>query len=67
MMDPRWQNVPHTDTNFVPKHYHDIEEWERRREHLRKQILWAAGLWPMPEKCALKPRVFGRITHDDYR
>jgi cephalosporin-C deacetylase-like acetyl esterase len=65
-MDPRWRDLPHTDTEFVPEHYHDREEWERRREHLRKQILWSAGLGPMPEKTPLNPIISGRITHDDY-
>ncbi len=64
--DTRWRDLPHTDTAFVPKHYRSRAEWERRRAHLRKQILWAGGLWPMPAKTPLNPRVFGRITHDDY-
>ena len=48
-MDPRWQNLPHTDTDFVPAEYPDREAWDAKRVHLREQILFAAGLWPMPD------------------
>jgi len=65
-VDPRWTELPHTDTEFVPRRYESLEAWQKRREHLCRQILWAAGLWPMPEKTPLRARIFGRIEHDDY-
>ena len=40
--------------------------WEQRKKELRQQILFSAGLWPMPKKCALNPRVTGRIDAPDY-
>ncbi|MBN2449205.1 MAG: acetylxylan esterase [Lentisphaeria bacterium] len=64
--DGRWTNLPHTDTPFTPRTYPTLEAWNRRREHLRRQILWAAGLWPMPEKTPLNARVFDRVEHADY-
>jgi hypothetical protein len=40
--------------------------WEARAARLREQILFSAGLWPIPEKSPLKPRVTGRIEGPDY-
>lgn len=64
--DPRWSDLPHTDTEFVPRTYTTLAAWNERREHLRKQILWSAGLSPMPERTPLNARIFDRIEHDDY-
>lgn len=65
-LDIRWGNLPHTDTEFVPRTYETLAQWTARREHLRRQILWAAGLWPEPERTPLHPRISGRIEHEDY-
>jgi dienelactone hydrolase len=46
--------------------YKNKEEWEKRKEFLRQQILVAAGLWPMPPKNPLKPRYYHKIEHDRY-
>ena len=64
--DPRWNNLPHTDTEFVSRTYPTLADWTERREHLRRQILWSSGLWPMPERTPLNARISGRIEHDDY-
>src|SRR5438552_19146511 len=42
------------------------EEWEKRRQELREQVLVSQGLWPMPEKTPLNPVVHGKIERDDY-
>jgi hypothetical protein len=42
------------------------ESWESRRREVREQILVANGLWPMPEKIALKPVIHGKIERDGY-
>lgn len=42
------------------------EEWERRREYVRRQILVSTGLWPMPERPTIKPTVHGRVVRDGY-
>lgn len=57
---------PHTDTKFSMPEYKTRAEWERRAAHLRKQILSAAGLMPMPAKTPLHAVIFGRIEHEDY-
>ena len=64
--DARLAEPPHTDTHFRMPVYKTLAEWEARKEHLRKQILSAAGLLPMPEKTALHPQVFGRVDNKDY-
>ncbi len=43
-----------------------LAEWELRREYVRRQILVATGLWPMPTKTALKPVIHGKIERDGY-
>ncbi|MCU1261536.1 MAG: hypothetical protein JWO80_4421 [Bryobacterales bacterium] len=63
--DSRNTNTPGTDTHFAPPVYTSREAWEKRKEHLRKQILSAAGLYPMPPKTPLHPRIFGRIENRD--
>jgi dienelactone hydrolase len=40
--------------------------WLRRAKEVREQILVAAGLWPMPPKLDLQPRVYGRLERDGY-
>jgi dienelactone hydrolase len=42
------------------------EEWERRKQELREQVLVANGLWPTPEKTPLNLVIHGKIDRDDY-
>lgn len=65
-VDARWRDLPHTDTVFVPDLPKTLDAWKTRREHLREQILWAAGLLPMPDRTPLNPQVFDRMTRDGY-
>ena len=64
--DSRNTNTPNTDTHFTARTYRSLAEWNARREHLRKQILSAAGLYPLFPKNDLRPQVFGRIENRDY-
>ena len=64
--DSRNVDVPNTNTHFIMPVYHTLAEWEAHKRKLRDQILWAAGLAPMPEKTALNPVIFGRIERGDY-
>ncbi len=64
--DARNTKVLHTDMHFTMPEYRTLAEWEARKAHLRKQILSAAGLLPMPEKTPLNPQIFGRIENKDY-
>ncbi len=64
--DARNTDLPNTDTHFKPVVYRDLAAWEARREHLRRQILSAAGLMPLFPKSDLHARIFERIAHPDY-
>jgi dienelactone hydrolase len=64
--DSRNVNVPNTDTHFEMPKYRTLAEWERHKQKLRAQILFAAGLIPSPKKNPLNPVIFGRIEHSDY-
>jgi hypothetical protein len=64
--DSRNVDVPTGKTQFKMPVYATLEEWERRAAHLRKQILSAAGLLPLPERTPLRPEVFGRMEREGY-
>lgn len=42
------------------------EEWAKRADFVRKQVLVSQGLWPMPTKAALKPVIHGKVERDDF-
>ncbi len=64
--DTRNSEIPNTDTHFTARTYKTLAEWQARRTFLRKQILSAAGLLPMPPKTPLHPQIFGRIENKTY-
>ncbi len=64
--DSRNTEAPNTDTHFKAKSFATLAEWQAHREALRRQILSAAGLFPLFPKTDLHAQVFGRIAHADY-
>jgi hypothetical protein len=64
--DARNTDIPNTDTHFIARKYPTLAEWQARREHLRKQLLSAAGLLPMLPKNDLHPQIFGKIENRAY-
>src|ERR1051326_6764204 len=54
------------DKDFDMKVPASKEEWEKRRQELREQVLVSQGLWPLPEKTPLNAVVHGKIDRDDY-
>jgi len=46
--------------------YATLDEWETWAGYLRRHILMSTGLWPTPERCELRPEVFGRIEREGY-
>ena len=58
--------VRHGNMVYTFPAYPTRQGWEARAEHLRRRILVSTGLWPMPEKRPLCPRVTGRVEHEDY-
>ena len=64
--DIRNTYTPSTNTHFQMPEYKTLAQWEARKQHLRKQILSAAGLMPMPQKTPLNPQIFGRMDRNGY-
>jgi len=44
-----------------------IQEWERRRPEIRRQLLDMLGLDPLPSRTPLRARVTGELRRDGYR
>jgi dienelactone hydrolase len=44
----------------------DRAEWEQRSEQVRRRILVAMGLWPLPDQTPLNAVVHGRIDQGQY-
>jgi hypothetical protein len=44
----------------------DPAQWTERAAQLRRQVLVAAGLWPLPTKAPLRPVIHGHVMRDDY-
>ncbi len=42
------------------------EQWQSRADEVRRSMLIALGLWPMPTKTPLNAVIHGRIEQDDY-
>ncbi|BDC53103.1 hypothetical protein F183_A54180 [Bryobacterales bacterium F-183] len=64
--DGRLTNIPNTDTHFSMPVYGSRQAWEKRAAQLRKQILVAAGLSPLPPKSPLNAEIFGKVERPDY-
>jgi Acetyl xylan esterase (AXE1) len=43
-----------------------LEEWQKRRQELREQVLVANGLWPMPVVTPLQPMIHGKMDMGRY-
>ena len=43
-----------------------VEEWERRKADVQRNLMVALGLWPMPERAELKPVIHGKVERDDF-
>lgn len=43
-----------------------LSDWEVRKDYVRRQILVAEGLWPMPTRTPLNAVIHGKIERDDY-
>lgn len=41
-------------------------EWKARREEIKRRLLVAAGLYPLPERTPLNPVIHGRVEMEDY-
>ncbi len=43
-----------------------VEAWQERSDALRRRVLVATGLWPMPERTDLKPTIHGKVERDGF-
>jgi hypothetical protein len=43
-----------------------MSEWEKRAERVRRQMLVALGLWPMPDRTPLNVVMHGKVDRDNY-
>jgi dienelactone hydrolase len=59
--DSRNTKIDGLETHHSMPDYRTRAEWEQRKAHLRRQILFASGLDPMPEKTPLHAQVFDRV------
>jgi hypothetical protein len=71
--DSRGAEPVDTNTHFFEKRYAGwpgaitAEQWNSRRDHLRKQILTAAGLYPLASRRRVpRAEIFGRKTYDGF-
>ena len=65
-IDTRLAEPKHTSTPWALRRYKNLAEWQLRAAEIRRHILVCSGLWPLPEKTPLKPRIFGRIEREGY-
>src|SRR6056297_1926703 len=65
--DPRWQDPKTLNGHFPFEVPESVEAWEARREALRRRVLVATGLWPMPEKTPLNAVIHGAVKRDGFR
>ena len=54
------------DDKYSPPRFTDAVEWKKRAAYLREHILASAGLLPMPDRAALAPEIFGKVTKTEY-
>ena len=65
--DPRWEDPKTLNGHFPFEVPESVEAWEARREALRRRVLVATGLWPMPEKTPLNAVIHGAVQRDGFR
>ena len=58
---PRTLNTPRTFVEPASR-----EDWQKRAQQVREQVLVSCGLWPLPEKTPLNARVLGRVERAGY-
>ncbi len=64
--DTRAQECRHINMAYPTYTFPAVDAWRERATHLRRHILAACGLLPMPDKAPLAPVIFQRIEREDY-
>lgn len=59
--------APQTLDGYFPfTQVQSLDEWKVRAEHVRRRVLLAAGLWPLPTKTPLDAVIHGKVERDDF-
>ncbi|HEU5314682.1 MAG TPA: hypothetical protein VFX49_01125 [Chloroflexota bacterium] len=64
--DQRLRHTAHWQDTYVMPAYASLAEWEPRKDAIRQQVLFAAGLLPFPQKTPLNPLVTGTTHHEGF-
>lgn len=64
--DDRLTNLKTLNDHFPFDVPNDPATWYQRSDVLRRRVLVATGLWPMPERTRLRPKIFGKTTRDGF-
>jgi dienelactone hydrolase len=65
LQDRRNAEIASPATHFEGREYRSLGEWRARRGALRRQILSAAGMLPMPDRNPLNPVTVNRLAVGD--
>lgn len=64
--DPRLSPLIDLNGHFPFKVPESKAAWESRAAQLKKQVLIATGLWPLPERTPLNPVIHGKSSRDGF-
>jgi len=64
--DSRLGELRHLNNYFPFDVPEDIDSWKQRQAQLRKRLLVANGLWPLPERTPLNAKVFGKTEREGF-
>lgn len=64
--DRRLEELKSLDSYFPFSPSATPEEWIKRAEYVRRQVLVACGLWPMPPRPPIEATIHGRVDRDEY-
>ena len=64
--DARLGSLKDLNGYFPFKPSESAEAWHARADYVRRQILLASGMWPMPAKRDIHAHVHGRVERDGY-
>ncbi len=64
--DSRLGPLRRLDSYFPFKPLPGIEAWPERAETLRRRVLVALGLWPLPPRTPLRAEIYAPVQREDY-
>lgn len=64
--DRRLGDLKDLDGVFMWQPSASVADWNQRADYVRRQLLVANGLWPMPTKPPIEAIVHGKVERDDF-